>query len=191
MTSSYVKIPNVLHVSGLCKNLLSIRYLAKDLKCVLQLDEHGFRIKEKDGGTRLLGNSDTGLYMLETDTNKGATTTLTSHRVSPSVWHNRLGHPAQPILRKILSQIQSSIISFCTICITNKARCLTFFRRTYTTTTPFELVHIDLCGPSPATSREGFHYYASIIEDYFRYLWFIPLRFKSEFVEHFIWFCII
>lgn len=161
---------------------------------MLQFDEHSFRIKEKDGVTYLLGNSDTGLYMLETNINKGATTALTAHRVSPAVWHSRSGHPAQPVLRKILSQVQSSnqssTVSFCTICATNKARCLPFSRRTYTTTTPFELVHIDLWDPSLTTSREGFRYYASIVDDYSHYSWSIPLRLKSEFVEHdFIWFC--
>lgn len=40
-------ISNVLHVSGLCKNLLLIKCLSYDLNCLLSIDEHGFFAKEK------------------------------------------------------------------------------------------------------------------------------------------------
>ena len=41
-------------------------------------------------------------------------------------------------------------------------------------------VYIDLCGPMPAMSRSGHHYSMNIIDDYFGYVWTLPLKHKSD-----------
>lgn len=60
-----IHIPNVLNVPGLCKTLLSIQSLARDLDCRISFDEHGFFVQAKRlGKVILLGNSQHGLYHL-------------------------------------------------------------------------------------------------------------------------------
>lgn len=185
-----VEIPNVLHVPGLCKNLIFIRCLANDLNCSLSFDANGFNVKGKDGVELLSGNSTSRLYQLGGGNIKGSQA-LIALTVPPVVWHNRLGHLAQPILKKILSQFPSrnhiSRLPFCSICAANKAKKLPFSQRSYTAKQPFEIIHLDLWGPSPVVSREGYRYYAAIV-DHTRYTWFIPLVLKSQLLEQFVWF---
>lgn len=59
------EIPNVLHVLGLCKNLLPIQCPMTDLNCVLSFNTHGFDIKVMDGENILRDNIASSLYLLK------------------------------------------------------------------------------------------------------------------------------
>ena len=45
---------------------------------------------------------------------------------------------------------------------------------------PLQLVHLDLWGPSPIQSSNGYKYYISIVDVFFRYAWIYLLRNKSD-----------
>jgi len=49
-------------------------------------------------------------------------------------------------------------------------------------------VHCDLYDSSPISSTLGFTYYIIFVNDYFKFTWFYPLKFKSVFFFHFIQF---
>lgn len=51
---------------------------------------------------------------------------------------------------------------------------------------PFELVHMDLWGPSPVLSKPGFRYYVCIVDDYARFTWLILLKSKFDFYQQFL-----
>uniref|UniRef100_A0A2N9GKR4 Integrase catalytic domain-containing protein n=1 Tax=Fagus sylvatica TaxID=28930 RepID=A0A2N9GKR4_FAGSY len=53
------------------------------------------------------------------------------------------------------------------------------------TTRPLELVHTDVWGPAPVTSCNGTRYYVSFIDDFTRFTWFFPLKYKSQVLESF------
>lgn len=57
-----VPIRNVLLIPGHCRDLLSIRCLAKDLNLILSFDDDGFNVKVKGGATILSGTNCTRLY---------------------------------------------------------------------------------------------------------------------------------
>jgi len=48
--------------------------------------------------------------------------------------------------------------------------------KTKRTTKPFELVHLDVCGPFSTPTSAGHHYYILSIDDYTRYtsVWILP-----------------
>lgn len=47
-------------------------------------------------------------------------------------------------------------------------------------TTPFEFIHVDLWGPSPNLSSQGYSYYIAIVDTYTKYTWLYFLKQKSE-----------
>lgn len=49
-----------------------------------------------------------------------------------------------------------------------------------------ELIHIDLWGPTPTISLNGFKYYFQFLDDYSRYVWVYPLKLKSEALSMFV-----
>ena len=51
-----------------------------------------------------------------------------------------------------------------------------------------DLIHSDLWGPSPVKSNSSFLYYLIFIDDYSRFTWLYPLKFKSDFFDIFLQF---
>lgn len=48
---------------------------------------------------------------------------------------------------------------------------------------PLDLVHCDLWGPSPITSKDDYRYYVSFVDDHSRFTWFYPFKTKTRFYE--------
>lgn len=51
---------------------------------------------------------------------------------------------------------------------------------------PLQLVHMDLCGPMPKASREGFKYFLTITDDFSRKATVFPIRRKSDVIDRFL-----
>lgn len=100
------------------------------------------------------------------------------------VWHSRLGHPSHAVLAKVLSSIDPSIkcnkFNFCDACKIGKMHQFSFKPSNNNTSAPFEIVYIDVWGPSFHTSNDGFKYYLSFVDDYTKYVWLYPMTVKSE-----------
>jgi hypothetical protein len=101
------------------------------------------------------------------------------------VWHSRLGHPSNLIIKKLL---QNSLLSIsgptqsshiCESCQVAKCRKLPFPTSTRVSTTPLELIHSDVWS-SPIMSVGGCRYYVVFIDDYSRFTWMFPLQNKSD-----------
>lgn len=119
-TMGNISILSVPLVPGLCRSLLSIRYLAKDLNLVLSFDDRGFHVKVKGGFGANLAN----LYLLGINFDSPTPSTLVASRVSSVVWHVKLGHPTQPVLKVVLSYVTPSNVyhSLLFVCATNKVK---------------------------------------------------------------------
>ncbi|GFZ05551.1 hypothetical protein Acr_17g0011230 [Actinidia rufa] len=50
----------------------------------------------------------------------------------------------------------------------------------FVTHAPFELMHMDVWGPAPVASFQGFRYYLLIMDDFTRFVWLFPLHYKSD-----------
>ncbi|CAN1291611.1 Retrovirus-related Pol polyprotein from transposon RE1 [Linum perenne] len=109
-----------------------------------------------------------------------------------NLWHSRLGHPHAARLR---TMFQHSLLPVslntrnlppdivCEHCIEAKSVKKYFSSSTTVIDEPFSLVHTDLWGPAPVTSRLGYKYFALFIDHATRYIWIYFLRHKSDLLQ--------
>ncbi|CAL1409432.1 unnamed protein product [Linum trigynum] len=107
------------------------------------------------------------------------------------LWHRRLGHPHSG---RLTSMFRQNLLpdkfdpafathSPCVSCIEAKMSQISFSPSTTVYENSFDLVHTDLWGPSPVTSRLGYRYFALFIDHASRFTWVFFLRKKSELVN--------
>jgi transposase InsO family protein len=109
-------------------------------------------------------------------------------RVSPEVWHKRLGHPNSRILSYLLKSgllnnkehFSSAVFSDCATCKLGKSKILPFPSEGSKATHSFEIIHSDVWGISPTISHAQYKYFVTFIDDYSKYTWVYFLRHKSE-----------
>ena len=68
----------------------------------------------------------------------------------------------------------------CESCYVAKSSGLPFILSNTKATTPFELIHSDVWGPTSISSFNGFRYYICFVDDYSKFTWLYPLKRKSE-----------
>ena len=74
--------------------------------------------------------------------------------------------------------MKSSLL--CHPCCIAKSHRLPYTPSTAQHSSPLELIHSDLWGPSPIVSRNGFSYYVTFIDHYSRFTWLNLLKSKGE-----------
>ncbi|GJS79309.1 ribonuclease H-like domain-containing protein [Tanacetum coccineum] len=85
-----------------------------------------------------------------------------------------LGHPADQVLSALHNDLKISKSSFmhvCEICHGAKHARKCFPLSSHKSKTLGKLVHLDLWGPYGVTSREGFRYYLTIVDDFSTAIW--------------------
>jgi hypothetical protein len=180
-----MRMKDVLYVSGLTKNLLSIS----------ALDKKEFRVAFIDGEVLMwpkgkivedavvIGTEEGGLYKL-----KGHSDVALTHSIeSPcELSHRRLAHinyKALPYVSKVvigLPELKVDREGVCKGCAQGKNIKNPFPRRDGKAEGILELVHSDVCGPMPSTSLNRYLYYVSFIDDYSRKTWVYFLKSKDE-----------
>ncbi|GMI78284.1 hypothetical protein HRI_001497700 [Hibiscus trionum] len=133
------------------------------------------------------GHESDGLYILDTHAPEPVACTGI---VSPFEEHCRLGHPSLPSLKKLCPQFSSLKSLDCESCQFAKHHRLSSSPRfNNRASAPFELVHSDVWGPSPVTSKPGFRYFVTFVDDYSRMTWLYLMKSRSELFTHFSSFC--
>ncbi|KAJ9552319.1 hypothetical protein OSB04_016364 [Centaurea solstitialis] len=175
---------HVYHVARILKNLISVRKFTRDNNVSVEFDPFGFSVKHlKMGRIIMRCNSSGERYPISVGpvASSTATTLLT---VSPTTWHNHLGHPGISIFN--LLQCSNSIPSrrlknndSCNSCSLGKHCRLRFFPSISITYSPFDIIHTDLW-TSPITSKLGHKYYLVLLDDYSHFIWTFPLQTKSQ-----------
>jgi hypothetical protein len=157
------------------------------LLSVSQLDASGLTATFRSGVcsvTDIYGKSvlkadlERGLYTL---TNEGSAYVSelrsfnrnTRHSNSIDIWHQRFGHLNYVDLRRVLETTlqtpwKAPATSLCQTCIQTKQQQRVIHTKSSRTSTPFELIHSDLCGPMKR-SKGGSQYYIIYIDDCTRY----------------------
>lgn len=186
------QLTNILHTPSITHNLISVYQFSKDNHCSLIFDTSGLVIQDKNTNQILYkGPCNQGLYPILNFSKRGLSTSspavLLSTTDSAMLWHRRLGHPSLPLFHALIKQNNLPVIRpyefHCTECNMAKSHKLQFSVSTSHTTAPFQLVHMDVWGPSPIPSNKGFRYYLLVIDDFTRYSWLFPPHYKSE-VKH-------
>ncbi|GJR51864.1 putative RNA-directed DNA polymerase [Tanacetum coccineum] len=122
------------------------------------------------------GSESGGLYMFYCDNSgKSSVHICTSDvvcYVSKELWHCRLGHPADQVLFVLSDKIGSKFghhVSAYDIC--HKAK---------QTRELGDLIHLDVWGPYKVTSRDGYKYFLTIIDDFSKAVWVYLIKTKTK-----------
>jgi histone deacetylase 1/2 len=183
-SSSKIHLNNVLHVPHANKSLVSMNRLARDNHVFLEFHPDHFSIKEQvTKKTLLRGRSEGGLYPIKSSSfrSSGNKHVLSVTKPSLSLWHNRLGHAASPVVQQILSHHKISFFRdennkhVCDACQKGKIHQLPYPRSTSVSTRALELVFSYVWGPAP-TSVGRFSYYVSFIDDFFKVYMDLPYK---------------
>lgn len=190
-------IDDVYYVEGLQHNLLSIS----------QLCDKGNRVEFQANLCHIV-NSQTGELVCEGTRKHDVYITFLDkipqdksiclRAVSDNnqwIWHKRFGHASLTLLNKLkahdlvvgLPNIKYEADKVCSECVRGKQVKISFKPKTVLSTSrPFELVHIDLCGPMRVQSRRGHRYVCVMVDDYSRYTWVMMLHTKDETFEEWV-----
>jgi hypothetical protein len=122
-SSRSLALRNILHVPEISKNLLSVYRLVSDNDIFIEFHKYFFCVKDKATRNVILrGRSRGGLYPIPFDrASLQGRHASSSVKISPSQWHQRLGHPSNKIVQSIVrsnnlpcsSNFESSICDAC------------------------------------------------------------------------------
>lgn len=107
---------------------------------------------------------------------------LSCNKSHTSTWHCRLGHPYSKTLLFILKSLNvpNSEFSTCSYCDVSKIHRQSLKLSNTITIKSFELLHLDVWGPSSSPTISGFQFYLVLIDDYSWYSWLYLLKNKSD-----------
>ncbi|GJT22520.1 ribonuclease H-like domain-containing protein [Tanacetum coccineum] len=157
-------------------NLLSVHKLARDSKLFIVFDEFKCYIQDLHlKKTLVTGSQHGGLYFLDFN-NKPETFIKCNNMIcySNTLWNNRLGHPSDQVLKALKAlkdriDIRSNGDSApCDICHEAKQTREPFPSCDHKTTNLGDIVHLDVWGPYKITSRDGYKYFLTVVDDYSR-----------------------
>jgi hypothetical protein len=165
---------HVLHVPKITKNLIYVQKFTADNNVFIEFHPSCFFVKDHMSEKILhQGPSRNGLYHWFPPSVTPSRVFL-SERAPSADWHARLGHPADRIVRHVISNFNLSATPnknpiVCPACQRGKSHQLPFSLSENKSSFPLELVFFDVWGPSPILSTNGARYYV-IFVDHFRNL---------------------
>lgn len=185
--SKTYSLTNILHVPEIKKNLLSVQRFCHDNHVFFEFHSSFFAVKDTSTRTILLtGPSNNGLYsMCLPQLRSLPRVSFTAVRVSPNVWHQRLGHPHSQLLNSMLSRFSLPVcnkdsLSFCNSCHVGKSSKLHLKSSNFKSNQFLDLIVCDVWGPAPISSTDDHRYFLLCVDDYSSFMWFFPLKQKSD-----------
>ncbi|XP_021746757.1 uncharacterized protein LOC110712595 [Chenopodium quinoa] len=163
-----------------------------DGKNLVAMKEGDVRLTDKitlynDQRTReVIGTGDLrdGLYYLREE----ASLATISVEDTLRLWHRRLGHPSEKVVKLLpfLSNSSGHLNKDCEVCHRSKHARDKFPLSTNKASRVFEIVHCDLWGPYDKPSSCGAHYFLTLVDDYSRAVWIYLLNNKTEVFKIFL-----
>ena len=196
-------LDSVLFVPKLDCNLLSVRKLTQDKKCIAKFSPKLCLFQDLGSG-RTIGSArvSSGLYYLIAEPSVGKrfiptacgagcskssrTSNLVSRPYSDKdvlIWHYRLGHLSFPYLSKlfpVLFRNKNPLLFQCEICQLAKHTRSTYSISPYKSSKPFSIIHSDVWGPSRVPNITGAKWFVSFVDDHTRLTWIYLMKEKSE-----------
>ncbi|KAL2939841.1 Retrovirus-related Pol polyprotein from transposon RE1 [Bienertia sinuspersici] len=176
-----LKLENVLFVPHLTCNLISGTQLSDESNFIMQFTNKICVIQ--DPQTRKVigvGEREDGLYVF-----RGVPQVkvlAVDEDSSFDLWHQRMGHPSESVL-KLIPNVSSSSRrknKVCDICPRAKQSRCSFPISENKASRIFELVHIDLWGSYRTPFSCGAHYFLTIVDDFSRGVWIYLLKNKTD-----------
>lgn len=190
--SRHFTLSNVLYAPAMQKNLISVNRFCKTNQTSVEFFPDMFQVKDLQTGTPVLTAPVNGnVYEWPPDQSRTPLALSTTTSSSFFDWHHRLGHPAFPILQKISSSFSPGFSCrnlnslHCNACSINKSHKLPFHETSISSSRPLQVVFSDVWS-SPIHSFDGFKYYLLLVDHFTRYMWFFPLKLKSQVAATFI-----
>ena len=200
--TEFLVLTNVLCIPSFSFNLISVSKLIKNLQCcVIFLSNFCFIQHLPSWKTIGVGEEVDGLYHLlhkpmsvipKISVSVHSATFMQNDKfcvnfANNSLWHYRLGHPAD-LPFKMLSHVIPHAIhesnKSCNICPLAKQHRLSFPHSITMSAQPFELIHCDIWGPFSTKSLSGSSYFLTIVDDHTRFTWIHLLESKSQTRAH-------
>ena len=184
------EIKNVLYVDGLKYNLLSISQICDEEHSV-SFSKDMCKILNSTGKLVMKGlRTGDNCYVIENHTNPSSSTMChVAVQDETELWHHRLGHVhyrnlfklSQKNLVRGLPKMGKRPNAVCIACQKGKQIKVAHKRTSILVTSkPFELLHMDLVGPTRVLSQGGKRYFFVVVDDYSKFTWVAFLREKSD-----------
>jgi transposase InsO family protein len=185
-----LSILNVLLVESLNFNLLSVAQICDlGFKCIFGPED--VEIISLDGKNMAFkGFRYENLYLVDFGAKEAQLSTCLISKSSLGwLWHRRLGHVGMKQLNRLvkyklvrgLDDVVFEKDKLCSACQVGKQVANTHPKKSIMSTfKPFELLHMDLFGPTTYTSIGGNKYGFVIVDDFSRYTWVFFLHDKSD-----------
>jgi hypothetical protein len=185
--SPSMNLTNTLLVPSLSTKLLSVGQICEDLNCaVLMYPDfclfQDILTKEIIGRGRKRGR----LYHLE-DMNGAIACSVsglsTSSKSKVLIWHKRLGHPSFGYMKKLFPELFENCVNFkfeCETCIKAKSHRVSYPSSLSKSIFPFDLIHSDVWGPAPISTKTRNKWFVLFIDDCTRMTWLYLLKTKDE-----------
>ena len=159
------------------------------LKCIFGVDD--VEIISVDGSNLIFkGFRNENLYLVDFNASEAQLSTCLFTKSSMGwLWHRRLGHVGMKQLNRLvkhdlvsgLKDVVFEKDKLCSSCQADKQVGNTHSKKSMMSTSKaFELMHMDLFGPTQYTSIGGNKYGFIIVDDYTRYTWVFFLVDKSD-----------
>lgn len=173
-----ITLNEVLYVPELNGQLISVRKIESANYAVVFKNEKVFL--EKGRNCFIFGKRDSnGQYVSDFIPNKE--TVLVSEENDNYLWHRRLGHPSDKVLKNMELPIPRS---FCDICVRAKQSATPIGKGPRKRENkPMIAIHTDVCGPIDPMTFSGERYFMTIIDDFSRFTEIRLLKHKSEVSE--------
>jgi transposase InsO family protein len=185
--SNKLCLKNTLVVPSLATNLISVSQLTRDQNCTVLMFPD-YCVFQDILTKRIIGHGTRrdGLYYLD-ELKIGSNYIAKGDEVSTKdkiwLWHRRLGHPSFGYMKKLLPNMFINLNPkdfSCETCVKSKSHRVTYYSRQNKCVIPCDLIHTDVWGPSPITSKSGCRWYISFIDDCSRMVWLYLLKSKDE-----------
>ena len=195
--SKVFQLKRVLHAPHLATSLVSVSQFYADNNTFVEFHHWFFLVKEQVTKKVLLkGHLERGLYKFSTSFSSSTDCLFSSFNNSSSsnstteLWHSRLGHPAEDILKHAFNNCnipyQCNKLQICGACQYAKSHKLPFPLSMSRASHPLALVHADIWGPTPTPSTSGARFFLLLIDDFSRFSWIYPLHTKDQALPMFV-----
>ncbi|GKB74208.1 ribonuclease H-like domain-containing protein [Tanacetum coccineum] len=138
------------------------------------------------GRVMRIGSEIGGLYLFDKEYNKSVVSNNSKFfacHVSKEVWHYRLGHPANHVLKLVKGSLNLINVDHngpCEVYHKAKQTSDTFPLSENKSTIFGQLIHLDVWDPYKVVSREGFIYFLTVVYDFSRSVLVYLLKIKDE-----------
>jgi hypothetical protein len=170
------------------KNLVSVHRLAADNHAFLEFHPDFFLIEDQATKKTLLeGKCRGGLYPLPQSRHE----VHSAIKPSTARWHSRLGHPAFPIVHRVISSNNLPCAredpqqSICDACQQAKSHQLPYPKSTSVSQSPLDLIFSDVWGPAPDSVGKN-KCYVSFIDDHSKFIGFIFFVINLKYFRNFM-----